>query len=104
MLERAKYFVFTSISSLLLSAGLTLYLLTVLKKGVLALIVGNLLSLIVTIIMVLPVFIKKSTFRLSRSVLVPPLRYAYPLLLSEYSNLLIQSGDIKLLVSFRLLW
>ena len=32
MLERAKYFVFTSISSLLLSAGLTLYLLTVLKK------------------------------------------------------------------------
>ena len=93
MLERAKYFVFTSISSLLLSAGLTLYLLTVLKKGVLALIVGNLLSLIVTIIMVLPVFIKKSTFRLSRSVLVPPLRYAYPLLLSEYSNLLIQSGD-----------
>ena len=93
MLERAKYFVFTSISSLLLSAGLTLYLLTVLKKGVLALIVGNLLSLIVTIIMVLPVFIKKSTFRLSRSTLIPPLKYAYPLLLSEYSNLLIQSGD-----------
>ena len=93
MLERAKYFVFTSILSLLLSAGLTLYLLTVLKKGVLALIVGNLLSLIVTIIMVLPVFIKKSTFRLSRSTLIPPLKYAYPLLLSEYSNLLIQSGD-----------
>ena len=93
MLERAKYFVFTSISSLLLSAGLTLYLLTVLKKGVLALIVGNLLSLIVTIIMVLPVFIKKSTFKLSRSTLIPPLKYAYPLLLSEYSNLLIQSGD-----------
>ena len=93
MLERAKYFVFTSISSLLLSAGFTLYLLTVLKKGVLALIVGNLLSLIVTIIMVLPVFIKKSTFKLSRSTLIPPLKYAYPLLLSEYSNLLIQSGD-----------
>ena len=93
MLERPKYFVFTSISSLLLSAGLTLYLLTVLKKGVLALIVGNLLSLIVTIIMVLPVFIKKSTFKLSRSTLIPPLKYAYPLLLSEYSNLLIQSGD-----------
>ena len=93
MLERAKYFVFTSISSLLLSAGLTLYLLTVLKKGVLALIVGNLLSLIVTVIMVLPVFIKRSTFKLSRSILIPPLKYAYPLLLSEYSNLLIQSGD-----------
>ena len=93
MLERAKYFVFTSISSLLLSAGLTLYLLTVLKKGVLALIVGNLLGLIVTVIMVLPVFIKRSTFKLSRSVLIPPLKYAYPLLLSEYSNLLIQSGD-----------
>ena len=93
MLERAKYFVFTSISSLLLSAGLTLYLLTVLKKGVLALIVGNLLSLIVTVIMVLPVFIKRSTFKLSCSTLIPPLKYAYPLLLSEYSNLLIQSGD-----------
>ena len=93
MLERAKYFVLTSISSLLLSASLTLYLLTVLKKGVLSLIVGNLLSLIVTIIMVLPVFIKKSTFKLSRSTLIPPLKYAYPLLLSEYSNLLIQSGD-----------
>ena len=93
MLERAKYFIFTSISSLLLSAGLTLYLLTVLKKGVLSLIVGNLLGLIVTVIMVLPVFIKKSTFKLSRSTLIPPLKYAYPLLLSEYSNLLIQSGD-----------
>ena len=93
MLERAKYFVFTSISSLLLSAGLTLYLLTVLKKGVLALIVGNLIGLIVTVIMVLPVFIKKSTFKLSHSTLIPPLKYAYPLLLSEYSNLLIQSGD-----------
>ena len=93
MLERAKYFVFTSISSLLLSAGLTLYLLTVLKKGVLALIVGNLFSLIVTVIMVLPVFIKRSTFKLSCSTLIPPLKYAYPLLLSEYSNLLIQSGD-----------
>ncbi len=93
MLERAKYFVLTSISSLLLSASLTLYLLTVLKKGVLSLIVGNLLSLIVTVIIVLPVFIKQSTFKLSRSTLIPPLKYAYPLLLSEYSNLLIQSGD-----------
>ena len=93
MLERAKYFVFTSISSLLLSAGLTLYLLTVLKKGVLSLIVGNLFGLMVTVIMVLPVFIRRSIFKLSRSVLVPPLKYAYPLLLSEYSNLLIQSGD-----------
>ena len=93
MLEKAKYFVFTSISSLLLSAGLTLYLLAILKKGVLSLIVGNLLSLIVTVIMVLPVFIKGSTFKLSRSILIPPLKYAYPLLLSEYSNLLIQSGD-----------
>jgi O-antigen/teichoic acid export membrane protein len=93
MLEKAKYSVFTSISSLLLSAGLTLYLLIVLKKGVLALIVGNLIGLVVTVIMVLPVFVKRSTFKLSRSILIPPLRYAYPLLLSEYSNLLIQSGD-----------
>ncbi len=93
MLEKAKYSVFTSISSLLISAGLTLYLLTVLKKGVLSLIVGNLFSLIVTVIMVLPVFIKRATFRLSGSVLIPPLKYAYPLLLSEYSNLFIQSGD-----------
>ena len=93
MLEKAKYFVFTSISSLLLSAGLTLYLLAILKKGVLSLIVGNLLSLIVTVIIVLPVFIKRLTFKLSRSILIPPLKYAYPLLLSEYSNLLIQSGD-----------
>ena len=101
MLEKAKYSVFTSISSLLISAGLTLYLLTVLKKGVLSLIVGNLLSLIVTVIMVLPVFIKRATFRLSGSVLIPPLKYAYPLLLSEYSNLFIQSGDRYVLRIFR---
>ena len=93
MLEKAKYSVFTSISSLLISAGLTLYLLTILKKGVLSLIVGNLLSLIVTVIMILPVFINRATFRLSHTVLIPPLKYAYPLLLSEYSNLFIQSGD-----------
>ena len=100
MLEKAKYSVFTSISSLLLSASLTLYLLTVLKKGVLSLIVGNLFSLIVTVIMIFPVFIKRSTFRLSLSVLIPPLKYAYPLLLSEYSNLLIQSGDRYVLKIF----
>ena len=100
MLERAKYFVFTSISSLLLSAGLTLYLLIVLKKGVLALIVGNLLNLIVTVIIVLPIFVKKSTFQLSCSTLISPLKYAYPLLLSEYSNLLIQSGDRYVLRMF----
>ncbi len=100
MLEKAKYSVFTSISSLLLSASLTLYLLTVLKKGVLSLIVGNLFSLIVTVIMIFPVFIKRSTFRLSRSTLIPPLKYAYPLLLSEYSNLFIQSGDRYVLKIF----
>ena len=93
MLEKAKYSVFTSISSLLLSASLTLYLLTVLKKGVLSLIVGNLFSLMVTVIMIFPIFIKRSMFKLSHSTLIPPLKYAYPLLLSEYSNLFIQSGD-----------
>lgn len=93
LLEKAKYFVFISISRLLLSTCLILYLLIILKMGVLALILGNLFNLVFTVIMTLPVFIKRSTFKLSPALLVPPLKYAYPLLLSGYSNFLIQSGD-----------
>lgn len=93
MLEKAKYFVFISISRLLLSACLILYLLIGLKMGVLALILGNLFGSVFTVIMILPVFIKKSTFKLSPSLLIPPLKYAYPLLMQGYSNFLIQSGD-----------
>jgi len=100
MLERAKYLVFVSISKLILTASLILYLLIGLKMGVVALILGNLLGAIFTVIMIFPFFMKISSFKLRPLLLIKPFKYSYPLLFSGYSNFLIQSGDRYVLRMF----
>ncbi len=91
--EIAKYFVFLSLSKLILSAGTTIYLLTAFDLGVLAIIYGQIVGSCYLTVMVLPLVLKESKFRISPSVLKEPLKFSYPLVISGYSNLLLESGD-----------
>ena len=100
LLEKAKYAVFVSLLRLLLSAFLTLHLLINLKAGVLALVLGELFGAVFTTIAILPVFIKRATFRFSPTLLIPTLKYAYPLLLAGYSFFLVRFGDRYVLKIF----
>jgi O-antigen/teichoic acid export membrane protein len=93
ILEKAKYFVYVSVSKLILSATLTLYLLIWLHKGVMALIWSYLFGAVFTFVTILPLFIRMATFKLAPRLLVAPLKYSYPLILAGYSNFLIQAGD-----------
>ncbi len=99
-IEKAKLFIFISWARFLVSAGVILTGLIYLKIGVLALIYGNLIGIIITIVFILPVFWKYSIPKISLSVLGPPLKYGYPLILSGFSMLLIGSGDRYVLKIF----
>ena len=91
--ELAKYLVFLSLSKLILSTGLIIYLLTVQELGILAVIYGQIFGLCLLTVMILPVILSKSTFRLSLGIVKEPLQFGYPMIISGYSNLLLESGD-----------
>src|SRR3990172_5543386 len=101
LLKMARYYVFLSLSNLLLSFFLIIYLLIGLKLGIMAVIYGNMFGLFYMTVLCMPFVWKYSTFRFSMSVMKEPLKYGYPLLLAGYSNLLIQSGDRYVLKIFR---
>lgn len=91
--EKAKFFVFVSWLTFLISAVVILFGLIYLKLGILALIYGNLAAIMLTVACILPVFWKSSTTRVEFSILGLSLRFGYPLIAQGFSNLLIQSGD-----------
>jgi O-antigen/teichoic acid export membrane protein len=93
MREIAKYFVFLSLSRLLLSTGLILYLLMALDLGILAVIYGQIFGACYLTAMALPLLLKESTFQISPAIVKEPLKFGYPLLVSGYANLLLESGD-----------
>lgn len=91
--EIAKYFVFLSLGKLVLSTGVILYLLTVLDLGILAVIYGQIVGACFLTVMALPILVKGATFQISPAIIKEPLKFGYPLLISGYSNLLLESGD-----------
>jgi len=91
--EKAKLVIMISWARFLVSATFILFALIQLNLGVYALVYGNLLGSLFTVVCVFPVFWKYATPKISYSVLGPPLRFGYPLLLQGFSILLIQSGD-----------
>jgi len=91
--ERARFYVAISIVKLLIRVGIILYLLIWLDLGIVAVIIGQLVGLIVAVVMIIPVLVKSMRFRLQFSILKKPLAYGYPLIIANYSTLLIQSGD-----------
>jgi O-antigen/teichoic acid export membrane protein len=98
--EIAKYFVFLSLSKLLLSTGLIIYFLTVLDLGLLSVTYGQIVGACFLIIMTLPLVLKEATFRISLGLVKEPLKFGYPLVISGYSNLLLDSGDRYMLNMF----
>jgi len=98
--EMAGYYVLLSLSSLVLSSGLIIYLLIGLKLGVLGVIYGQFFGLSLISAMCIPVFVKYSKFKISVPIIKEPLKFGYPQILSGYSNLLIQSGDRYVLRMF----
>ncbi|MFX0124901.1 MAG: lipopolysaccharide biosynthesis protein [Candidatus Hodarchaeota archaeon] len=93
MQERAKTYIFISASSLLFSAGLIIYLLVVAKLGFYSVIYGNLFGVIYTSLVLVPVLVKSCKFRFNPFVLIGPLKYGYPLILTGVSIFLINAGD-----------
>jgi len=91
--EKAKFYVFISWTRFILCASFILFGLIYLKIGLLALIYGNLIGILFTIVCIFPLFWKYSTHKISFSVLTSPLKYGYPRILTGFSNILIQSGD-----------
>ena len=91
--EKAKLTIFISWGGFLVSASVVLFCLIFLKIGVLALIYGSIIGSIFTFVCIFPIFLKYSTPKISLSVLGPPLRYGYPMIVQGFSIILIQSGD-----------
>ncbi|MFC2062045.1 oligosaccharide flippase family protein [Elusimicrobiota bacterium] len=91
--EMAKYYVFISLISLIISSVVIIYSLVVLKTGVAALVYGKICGLLFIVIMTVPIILKNSFFKVSLKVIKEPLKYGYPQIVAGYSNRLIQSGD-----------
>ena len=64
--EMAKYYIFLSLSKLVLSCGLIVYLLIIQRLGVLAVIYGNIFGLFFISIMCLPILSKYIKFKISK--------------------------------------
>lgn len=100
LLKKAKFYIFISLTSLLLTSSLTLYFLIQLELGLLGVIYSNIIGLLYLTLMCIPCFLKHSKFKFKFSILKEPLKYGYPLIIEGYSNLLIQSGDRYILKLF----
>ena len=93
LIEKAALFVIVSLSRFLLTAGLVIYLLVVVKLTFWALVFGELFGLLFTIAATYPAIRKNFEFVFSPDSLKQPLKYGYPIILTGVSNFLIQSGD-----------
>lgn len=93
LIEKAKFYVVISVSQFLISTILILYGLFVLKIGIYAPIFGNIVGLGSSILLIMPVLLRRVTFRYNLSIIKEPLKYGYPLIMTGYSNLLIKYGD-----------
>ncbi|MBU1122097.1 MAG: oligosaccharide flippase family protein [Candidatus Omnitrophica bacterium] len=91
--KMAKYSIFSSLANFILSFGLVFYLLVKLKLGILAIVYGNIFSLVFSVAISVPVFLKYAELKISPLILKEPLKYGYPSVFTGYSNLLFQSGD-----------
>ena len=98
--RRARLYVVLTLSRIVVTTGLIVYLLVWHGLGVYAIIVGTVFGHAYTCLMVAPVLLKSLQWQPSLSVLREPLRYGYPLLVSGYSNLLIRSADRYVLSLF----
>ncbi|MBN2406727.1 MAG: polysaccharide biosynthesis protein [Elusimicrobia bacterium] len=93
MEEKAKSFIAVSIIGFLVSAAAVLVLLIGFNLGVTALVWGYLINPLVVFVLLLPYIMSKIKIRWDFDLILPVLFYGYPLLVSAFSNMLIQAGD-----------
>ena len=98
--QRALYSSLVQLSNVVLTVGVTVYLLAVTRLGVIALVYGQIFSHAYRILLCAPSYLKGVTWSPDLGVLRQPLAYAYPLLVGGYSNLVIQAGDRYALAYF----
>ncbi len=96
--EKAWLCVFLSLGRLCLSGGVIIVLMIWYNWGIYAPVYGQIVGLLFVLLCSLPVFVHYLRFSITPSCLTEPLIYAYPLIPSSFSNLLIQSGDRYLLM------
>lgn len=68
--------------------------------GTLSVPISILLQTCVGVVWLLPVFLNRSSFRLNLSLVKDPLKYGYQVIIANYSNYLLQSGDRVILKLF----
>lgn len=97
LLEKAKYYVLVITLRTILYSVVTLLLLIKYKLGILSLIYGQIAGNVLIIVLTISYFLARARFSFSLKVIKKPLAYGYPLILSNYSHLLLESGDRFLL-------
>ena len=94
--EKPLYFVLTNILSALTVFFSVIYLLKH-NYGVYGIAIGTVINSSFIIIAIIPVYLKSSKKSFNLKLLKKPLSFSYPLILSDYSQILFESGDRYLL-------
>ena len=103
MQEKAKLYVLMNIVRFFVMFSVTLFLLSVKKIGVLALVWGIFAGEYIFLIALLPYLISNSKPKLNVSLVMPAIHYGYGLILTSFSNQIIQQVDRYVLRIFRAL-
>ena len=91
--ERSRLYIVVSTMQTVLAVAVTVMLLAVARVGLYAVVIGLVAGKITAAVTLLPLWIRSMSSRFSWSLCRAPLAYAYPLLPSAYSNLMVRSGD-----------
>jgi O-antigen/teichoic acid export membrane protein len=91
--QKAQFYVVVSIFQVALFCAALLLLLIYLENPILSVPLAISIRSAAGVLLILPVFLSKASFKFQLSIVKEPLAYGYPLILSAYSNYLIQSAD-----------
>lgn len=97
--QKVKFYVFVNLISALIVFTIT-YVLLKRNFGVYAVAIGTLLNYIIIVLTVLIYFLKNITANVNFRLLSKPLKFSYPLMFSDLSLLLFDSGDRYLINLF----
>lgn len=93
MRERAKSYVAVTLGGAIVSAGVTIALLTLTHAGLVSLVCGQIAAAVFRTVVLLPGYLRSSRVCLSPSCLRAPLKFGYGLLVGGYAQSAITAGD-----------
>ena len=100
--QKTVIFVITSLLQVILYCAALIISLSVFEMGILAMPISIVIRILTGIFILSPGFFRYLSFTFRPSLVVEPLKYGYPLIISSYSNYILQSGDriiLKMLTS-----